>query len=74
MSFDLGKYGEAISNMESRTLKNRLAEQWHPAARYTMARAYQQSGKIDEAVKALNADGSPMEAGNRLRVRYISRQ
>ena len=44
-----------------------------PPPAITMARAYQQQGKIEEAVNALNADGSPMEAGNRLRVRYISK-
>lgn len=73
MCFDLGKYGETISYMDRRTLSNRLAEKWHAAARYTMARAYQQQGNMDAAVKALNADGSPMEAGNRLRVRYLSK-
>lgn len=73
MCFDLGKYGEVISYMDKRTLGNRLAEKWHAAARYTMARAYQQQGNIEAAVKALNADGSPMEAGNRLRVRYLSK-
>lgn len=73
MSFELGKYDEVISWMNKRTLTNRLAEKWHAAARYTMARAYQEQGKIEEAVQALNADGSPMEAGNRLRVRYLSK-
>jgi tetratricopeptide (TPR) repeat protein len=74
LSFELGKYDEAISWMNRRTLANRLAEMWHPAARYIMARAYQQQGKLDEAIAAYNADGSPMEAGNRLRVRYLSRK
>lgn len=73
LNFDLGKFDEVISSMSKRTLGNRLAEKWHAAARYTMARAYQQQGKIEEAVKALNEDGSPMEAGNRLRVRYLSK-
>ncbi len=73
LSYEMGKYDEVISWMNKRTIANRLATKWHAAARYTMARAYQQLGKTEEAVKALNEDGSPMEAGNRLRVRYLSK-
>jgi tetratricopeptide (TPR) repeat protein len=73
LQFDLGDYDSVEGWLKKRTLPNPQAGRWHAAARYTLARAYQEQGKLAEAIEQLNEDGSPMEAGNRLRVRYLSR-
>ncbi|MCC6511911.1 MAG: CDC27 family protein [Pirellulaceae bacterium] len=73
LHYELGNYADVEGWMAKRTIGNPTAAKWHAAARYTLARAYQQTGKISEAIAALNEDESPMEAGNRLRVRYLSR-
>lgn len=73
LQFDIGNLKEAQSWLAKHTLSNPQASHWHPAARYTLGRAYQEEGKIAEAALVLNEDGSPMEAGNRLRVRYLQR-
>lgn len=73
LHFDLGNFEAVESFLKVRTLTNEQAARWHAAARYTLARAYQEQGKLSEAIEALNEDGSPMEAGNRLRVRYLGR-
>ncbi len=73
LHFDRGNYSASEDWMFKRTLGNRLAAGWYPAARYTLARARQEQGKIKEAIEVLNEEDSPMEPGNRLRVRYLSR-
>jgi predicted Zn-dependent protease len=49
------------------------ASELHAASWYTLARAYQEQGKLDEAEEALTHQPSPQEAGNRLRLRYLRR-
>lgn len=73
LHFDLGNFDEVIGLLNDRTLPNSQAARWHSAARYTLARSYQERGELKEAVAQLNQDGSPLEAGNRLRVRYLAR-
>lgn len=73
LQFDLGEYSSAAFWLKGRTLDNPAAVRWHDGARYTLARVYQEEGKLDEAIQQLNEDGSSMEAGNRLRVRYLTR-
>lgn len=73
LQFDLGNYDSVEGWLQKRTLTNPQAARWHAAARYTLARAYQEQGKLPEAIEQLTEDGTPMEAGNRLRVRYLGR-
>lgn len=73
VQFDLGQYGTSEDWLKNHTLVNPAAARWHYGARYTLARDYQEEGKTDEAVEQLNENGSPMEAGNRLRARYLTR-
>lgn len=73
LHFDLGNYSEVDGWLKKRTLSNQQAVRWHSAARYTLARALQEQGKLADAIAELSEDSSPMEAGNRLRVRYLSK-
>ncbi len=72
LHFDLGNFDDVEGWLKKRTLSNSLAARYFPAARYTLARAYEEQGKTQAAIELFNEDGSPMEAGNRLRVRYLS--
>jgi tetratricopeptide (TPR) repeat protein len=74
LHFDLGNYDSAEGWFSKRTLGDERARVWFPAAWYTLARAYQENGKLDQAVEAYTQTPSPMEAGNRLRIRYLTRQ
>ena len=73
LHFDRGDFDSVEGWLKKRTLENPQAARWHSASRYTLARAYQEQGKIKQAIEELGEDDSPMEAGNRLRIRYLSR-
>jgi tetratricopeptide (TPR) repeat protein len=44
---------------------------WTDGAHYNLARTYEASGRIDEAVKIYEADDSAQRHGNRLRARWL---
>lgn len=73
LHYDVGDYDSVEGWLRKRTLSKNQAARWHAAARYTLGRAYQEQGKIAEAAALFSEDGSPMEAGNRLRVRFLQR-
>lgn len=72
LQFDLGNYDSAEGWLKKRTVEDPRAARWYPAAWYTLARTYQEQGKLPQCVEALAHEPDPMEAGNRLRMRYLS--
>lgn len=73
LHFDRGNYDAAEKWFKNRVIDDPRAAELHAASWYTLARAYQEQGKLDEAEKALTHQPSQQEAGNRLRLRYLRR-
>ncbi|MFN3189330.1 MAG: tetratricopeptide repeat protein [Aureliella sp.] len=73
LHFDRGNYDAAENWFSKRVIDNQnpLAAKWNAIARYSLARIYQEQGEIDKAAEQLTFEDSPMEAGNRLRLRYL---
>ncbi len=73
LHFDRGNYDAAEKWLRDRVIDDPRADTLHAASWYTLARAYQEQGKLAEADNALTHQPSPQEAGNRLRLRYLRR-
>ncbi len=75
LHFDRGNYAAAERWFKNRVLgtDNEFALAWHPISHFSLARLYQEQGKLEEATEHLTAQPSPQEAGNRLRLRYLRR-
>lgn len=73
LQFDLGNYESSIGWLKKRTVEDPRAARWYSAAWYTLARAYQERGELENCIAALAHEPSPSEAGNRLRARYLTR-
>lgn len=73
LHFDRGNYDAAEKWFKNRVIDDPRAAELHAASWYTLARAYQEQSKLDEAEAALTHQPSPQEAGNRLRLRYLRR-
>jgi hypothetical protein len=73
LHFDRGNLSAAENWFRRRVIDNEnpLAAQWNAIGRYGLARVYQQMGDMDKASEQLTFEPSPMEAGNRLRLRYL---
>ncbi|MCA9134558.1 MAG: hypothetical protein KDA45_15420, partial [Planctomycetales bacterium] len=74
LHFDRGNYSATQDWLKKRVLGDTRAENWWPAGHYTLARALQESGDLEQAVAELAYQPSPQEAGNRLRARYLRRE
>ena len=57
-----------------RELTGDVLSPWVAAARYNLARSFERSGKIDEAIQLYKTDGDPQEHGNRLRARLLDKR
>jgi hypothetical protein len=73
LHFDRGNYSAAENWFLKRVIDNEnpLAEQWNGISRYALARIYQEQGALEKAAEQLRYEPSTMEAGNRLRLRYL---
>lgn len=61
-----GEYAAAVDYLARMTLQAAPDSRWTDAARANVARAFIGLGRIDEAVGALRADGSPQRFGSRI--------
>ena len=73
LHFDRGNYQASEDFWIKRVLDDPRAQNWWAAGHYTLARIYQETGRLDEAARELSFEGSPQAAGNRLRLRYLRR-
>ncbi len=74
LHFDRGNFEAAQNWLEKRVIDDARSVEWHAAAWYLAARTYQELGDLEQAAEALTHQPSPQEPGNRLRLRYLSRQ
>ncbi len=74
LHFDRGNYQASEDFWVKRVLGDPRAQNWWAAGRYTLARIYQETGRLDLAAQELQFEGSPQAAGNRLRLRYLRRE
>lgn len=76
LHYDRGNYEASENWLKKRVIDVPTAQEWHSAAWYSLARAYQELGKLDEAEAALthlekSIQLNPQEPGNRLRLRML---
>ncbi|MFK7738413.1 MAG: hypothetical protein AB8B50_20480 [Pirellulaceae bacterium] len=73
LHFDRGNYSAAENWFRKRVIDNQnpLAEQWNAISRYSLARIYQEQEDLEKLTEQLRYEPSTMEAGNRLRLRYL---
>ncbi|MCG8450498.1 MAG: tetratricopeptide repeat protein [Pirellulales bacterium] len=71
LRYDLGDYKVAVNWLKDMTLQANPDGPWTAGARYNLARAYQATGQIEEAIELLTADDSPQSYGNALRARRL---
>ncbi len=74
LHFDRGNYKASEDFWLKRVLEDGRAQKWWSTGHYTLGRIYQERGEIEQAAKELAFAGSPQEAGNRLRLRYLRRE
>ena len=74
LHFDRGNYQASEDFWVKRVLDDPRAQNWWAAGHYTLARIYQETGRLDKAAQELSFEGSPQAAGNRLRLRYLRRE
>jgi tetratricopeptide (TPR) repeat protein len=72
LSFDLGKTDTMIDWLAKRLLKLPGTDKWHAQSHYLLGRAYEQQGKVQEAIEEYKFDKSPQAAGNRIRIRKLN--
>lgn len=71
--YDLGNHRVSADWLDKLTLAIDPNGPWVASARYNLARAYEATGKIDEARSILLTDESPQRHGNILRARRIAK-
>lgn len=73
LHYDRGDFDAAANWFLKRVINNDnpLAAQWNAIGRYGLARVYQEQGELEKATEQLTFQPSPIEAGNRLRLRYL---
>jgi hypothetical protein len=73
LQFDLQNMEASTNWMDQRLLQIDGTERWRPQARYILGRACEQKKAFDDALSWYRMDGSPQEAGNRIRVRLLEK-
>ena len=73
LQFDLRNLDASINWMDQRLLQIDGTERWRPHARYILGRIYEQKEDFEEAFAWYKKDGSPQEAGNRIRLRLLEK-
>ena len=73
IQYDTGRFDLSQDWLENRILGDNQDSRWEQAARYNLARAYEQLGAPDKAAELYKTEGDIQEHGNRIRARLISR-
>lgn len=73
LQFDLQNLEASTNWMDQRLLQIDGTERWRPQARYILGRVYEQKKEFDESFSWYKMDGSPQEAGNRIRMRLLEK-
>jgi len=71
IAYERGKYETAIDYFKVRTLEKAPESFFVPGARFNLARCYEATGQIEEAIKVYKSDDSEMRYGNLLRARWL---
>ena len=73
IQFEDEQYGNAATWHEKRVLGREYESPWADAARYNVARAYEQLGELAKAIEKYKSDDDTQEHGNRVRARLVAR-
>lgn len=71
IAYERGKYETAIDYFKVRTLEKAPESFFVPGARFNLARCYEATGQIEEAIAVYESDDSEMRYGNLLRARWL---
>ncbi len=71
---DLDNLDASINWLDQRVLQIPAAERWFHQARYCLGRAMEQRDNFEKAAEWYKTEGSPQEAGNRIRLRLLEKQ
>ena len=74
ITFEQQDFPSAIDFFGKRTLEAAPKGPLASTARYNLARSYEASGEIDQAIKLYETDKSPQSHGNQLRARRLKEQ
>ncbi len=73
IQFEQGNYESATSWLEKRNLETLPNSPWLGGARYNLARAFELTGRLDEARSIYLTDDSPQQHGNLIRAKLLAR-
>jgi hypothetical protein len=74
IAFEEKSYTVAADYFARRTLEIFPGGPWTNGAHYNLARTYELSDKVDQAIEIYQADSSPQKHGNRIRARRLKAQ
>ena len=73
IQYDSGRFDLAENWFEDRVLGDNQESRWEQAARYGLARAFEQLGNPTKAIELYKTEGDVQEHGNRIRARLLAR-
>jgi hypothetical protein len=73
LQFDLDNFDAATDWLDNRLLQIEGTERWKAQARYLLGRCCEAQGARTEAIGWYKSEGSPQEAGNRIRIRLLEK-
>ncbi len=73
LQFDLNNLDAAADWLDNRLLQIDGTERWKAQARYLLGRCSEAQGQRTEAIGWYKSEGSPQEAGNRIRIRLLEK-
>ncbi|MDZ4852916.1 MAG: hypothetical protein SGI77_26820 [Pirellulaceae bacterium] len=73
LQFDLENIDAAKDWLDNRLLKIEGTERWRAHARYLLGRCCEEDGEVHDAIEWYKYEGTPQEAGNRIRVRLLEK-
>jgi hypothetical protein len=74
VSFERGKYAEAIDYFATRTLRAWPDGPWTPGANYNLGRAYEASGQSGRAIAQYRRENTSADDGEFLRAAWLEKQ
>jgi tetratricopeptide (TPR) repeat protein len=72
VQYEQGEYKTAVDWFKTHSLEISPDNFWTRAARYNLARSYEQLGEAEEAAKLYRIDASPQRHGNLIRARRLT--
>ena len=73
VSFERGKYAEAIDYFATRTLRAWPDGPWTPGANYNLGRAYEANGQSGRAIAQYRQENTPADDGELLRAAWLEK-